>query len=120
MVNQNKIFSCKIKRQSKNVFPSDIERTEVRSDYNSQDSIMCAAGTAIPTKWHVRQAKTDQPVHPSCLITESSLCAVWIAKDPKLFHVDRENSDQIAGCEGWSESSLAAQEFVRIAVSRLI
>ena len=27
MVNQNKIFSLKIKRQAKNVFPSDVERT---------------------------------------------------------------------------------------------
>ena len=27
MVNQNKIFSFKIKRQAKNVFPSDVKRT---------------------------------------------------------------------------------------------
>ena len=27
MVNQNKMFSFKIKRQAENVFPSDIERT---------------------------------------------------------------------------------------------
>ena len=27
MVNQNKIFSFKIKRQAENVFPSDVERT---------------------------------------------------------------------------------------------
>ena len=27
MVNQNKIFSFKIKRQAKNVFPRDVERT---------------------------------------------------------------------------------------------
>ena len=30
MVNQNKIFSFKIKRQSKNIFPRDVERTVVR------------------------------------------------------------------------------------------
>ena len=29
MVNQNKIFSFKIKRQAKNVFPRDVERTVV-------------------------------------------------------------------------------------------
>ena len=28
MINQNKIFSFKIKCQAKNVFPSDVERTE--------------------------------------------------------------------------------------------
>ena len=27
MVNQNKIFSFKIKRQAKNIFPRDVERT---------------------------------------------------------------------------------------------
>ena len=27
MVSQNKVFSFKIKRQAKNVFPSDVERT---------------------------------------------------------------------------------------------
>ena len=30
MVNQNKIFSFKIKRQAKKVFPSDVERTVIQ------------------------------------------------------------------------------------------
>ena len=33
MVNQNKTFSFKIKRQAKDVFPSDVERTVVRSSF---------------------------------------------------------------------------------------
>ena len=34
MVNQNKIFSFKIKRPAENVFPRDVERTvEARSDF---------------------------------------------------------------------------------------
>ena len=42
------------------------------------------------TKWHVHQAKPQiSPVW-----SESLLCAQWIAKDPKLLHVDSEDSDQ--------------------------
>ena len=33
MVIQNKIFSFKIKRQAKNVFPSDVERTVESKDF---------------------------------------------------------------------------------------
>ena len=39
MVIQNKIFSFKIKRQAKNVFPSDVERTVV---YSSKGYILKA------------------------------------------------------------------------------
>ena len=38
----------------------------------------------------VRQAKIQ-------IRSESSLGAVWIAKDAKFFHVDNEDSDQTAG-----------------------
>ena len=31
MVNRNKIFSFRIKRQAKNVFPNDVERTVVQN-----------------------------------------------------------------------------------------
>ena len=42
-----------------------------------------------PTKWHVRPAKTQ--------ISESSLCAQWVGKDPRCRHADSEDSDQT----GW-------------------
>ena len=34
MINQNKIFSFKIKCQAKNVFPSDVERTVEPTKYD--------------------------------------------------------------------------------------
>ena len=36
----------------------------------------------------------DQPAHARTVIT--SLGIVWIAKDAKFLHVDKEDSDQIA------------------------
>ena len=47
-----------------------------------------------PTKWPIHPAKTqislgDRPVWP-----ESSLCALWVVKDPVLLHADSEASDQ--------------------------
>ena len=39
-----------------------------------------------PTKWHV---------HPA--MTQSSLCAQRVAKDPNFLHADSEDSDQT----GW-------------------
>ena len=48
------------------------------------------------TKWSVYRAKTRislgiRPVWP-----ESSLCALWVAKDPMTLHADGEDSDQTA------------------------
>ena len=51
------------------------------------------------TKWV--SAQSDQ----------SSLCAQWVAKDPKFLHVDSEDWSGHGICPGWSESSLAAQSF---------
>ena len=43
-----------------------------------------------PTKWHVPPAKTDQPGHRP-VISESLLCAQWVAKDPTYLHVDSKD-----------------------------
>ena len=45
-------------------------------------------------QWHVRQAKTQ--ITPGILpfLSESSLCAQWVAKDPVFLHAD---------CEDWSD-----------------
>ena len=53
---------------------------------------------------------------------QSSLCAQWVAKDPRFLHADSEDSDQtgqmprliwtlirLGGCPGWSESSVSVQ-----------
>ena len=43
-----------------------------------------------PTKWHVRWTKTQ--ISP--IWSESSPCALWVAKDPSFLHADSEDSDQ--------------------------
>ena len=47
------------------------------------------------TKWHVRPTKTQISlgIHP--VWSESSLCALWVAKDLWFLHSDSEDSDQI-------------------------
>ena len=49
-----------------------------------------------PTKWYVRPAKTQTSLGICPIWSESSLCAVWVAKDPKFLHADSEDSDQTA------------------------
>ena len=44
MLNQNKIFSFKIKRQTKNVFPRDVERI-VNQNQNAEYNIWSGAAT---------------------------------------------------------------------------
>ena len=47
------------------------------------------------TKWRMHPAKTQFSLGICPVWSESSLCAQWIAYDPKLLHVDSEDSDQI-------------------------
>ena len=48
-----------------------------------------------PKKWPVRPAKTPVSLGIRLVWTGSSLCALWVAKDPVLLQADRE---------GWSDS----------------
>ena len=46
----------------------------------------------------------------SALSDQSSLCTLWVAKDPTFFQADSKDSDQTGRiCPGWSESSLVTQ-----------
>ena len=45
---------------------------------------------------HVRPSKIQICPNVRAVWSESSLSAVWIAKDVKFFHVDNEDSDQTA------------------------
>ena len=44
-----------------------------------------------PTKWHVRPAKTQISLGIRPAWSESSMCAQWVAKDPKFLHADNED-----------------------------
>ena len=45
------------------------------------------------TKWQVRPAKTQiLGIRP--VLSESSLCAQWVAKNPRFLLADSEDSDQ--------------------------
>ena len=65
-----------------------------------------------PTIWHVHLAKTQISLG-TCQCDQCSLCAQWIAKDPRLLH---------ANCEDWSDwadaqadqSSLGTQVFLLV------
>ena len=54
----------------------------------------------MPTKWHVHPATTQVSLSIRPVWTESSLCAQWIAKDPRFLHADSEDSNQT----GWMAS----------------
>ena len=45
-------------------------------------------------KVRVRPAKTQISLGIRPVWSESSLCAQWVAKDPRFFHADSEDSDQ--------------------------
>ena len=67
----------------------------------------------------VRPAKTQISLGIRPVWSESLLCAQWVAEDPRFLHADSEDSDQMGGCPGWSESSLRAQPFCWFFMSRL-
>ena len=50
--------------------------------------------TTKPTQWHVRPAKTQIRLGIRPVWSESSLCSLWVAKDPSVLHTDSEDSDQ--------------------------
>ena len=45
-------------------------------------------------KVSVRPAKTQISLGIRPVCSESSLCAQWVAKDPRFLHADSEDSDQ--------------------------
>ena len=47
-----------------------------------------------PKKWRVRPAKTQISLGNRPVWSESSLCAQWLAKDPRRRHADSKDSDQ--------------------------
>ena len=70
-------------------------------------------------KMTVHPAKTQISLGIRSVWSESSLCAQWVAKDPRFLHADSEDPDQtgrmpkltlirLGECPGWSESSLSA------------
>ena len=64
MDNQNKIFSFKIKRQTKNVFPRDVERTvtqRAHGVYTTSPQRRCIDVEATLFKRHVPAGKTVVP-----------------------------------------------------------
>ena len=47
-----------------------------------------------PAKWSVRQAKTQTILGIRRVWSVSSLCALWVAKDPNFLQTDSEDSNQ--------------------------
>ena len=57
-------------------------------------------------KWHVRPVKTQISLGIQPVWSESWLCALRIAKDPRFLHVDSKTLIRLGRCPGWSESWL--------------
>ena len=49
-------------------------------------------------KMSVRLAKTQVSLGIRQVLSASSLCAQWVAKDPSFLHADSEDSDQTGRC----------------------
>ena len=62
---------------------------------NEQDvQLTCEPPHDKTNKVAVRPAKTQISLGIRPVWSESSLCAQWIANDPRVFHADSEDSDQ--------------------------
>ena len=60
--------------------------------------LIWAAAWQKPTKWPVRLAKTPISLGIRPVWSESSLCTLWVAKDPVLLQADSEDwSDSVNG-----------------------
>ena len=46
--------------------------------------------------------------------SESSLCTLWVAKDPSFFMQTAKTLIRLGGCPGWSESSLGAHAILLV------
>ena len=63
----------------------------------------------------VRPAKTQISLGIRPVWSESSLCAHWVAKDPRFLHADSKDSDQTDLSLRWAHT-----HFVGFVMSRLI
>ena len=82
MVKQNKIFSFKIKRQAKNVFPRDVERTVDKRDPEIYLSLRTKKNNS---KTCVTSEYSDQPAHACSVIRDSvdRMCLLQPSSYPK-------------------------------------
>ena len=70
-------------------------RKRLRGRGDSNNKRVKMSHVTKPTKWHVRQAKTQTSLGIRPVWSESSLYAQWVAaKDPSFSHADSENSYQ--------------------------
>ena len=62
-------------------------------------------------KMTVCPAKTQISLGICPVWSESSLCTLWVAKDPSFLNADSDVSIRLGGCPGCSESSRDAHSF---------
>ena len=73
-----------------------------------------------PTKWHVRPAKTHISLGICPVWSESSLCAQWVAKNPRFLHADSEDWSDWADAQADLSLRWAHTHFVGFVMWRLI
>ena len=106
------VFNLKKKRKKLNensrechnhkLQPIPDTKTKRKQDKMSYD-------TTKPTKWMCAQRRL-RSAWASTQSDQSSLCAQWVAKDPRFLHAD-SGLIRLGGCPCWSASSLDAQSF---------
>ena len=70
---------------------------EVCADHlleQQRDSVISHMSRSMtkPTKWRVHPAKTQISLDIRPVWSESSLCAQWVARDPRVLYADSEGS----------------------------
>ena len=76
---------------------SDHEYDRTASDYFTDNMVFPKVNEPPHDKTNkmtVRPAKTQISLGICPVWSESSLCALWVAKDPSFLHADSEDSDQ--------------------------
>ena len=112
---------------SRSVSHKEIPDATQEYNFRSESTLFVIPSASEPqhdktNKMSVRPAKPQISLGIHSVWSESSLCAQWVAMDPRFLHEDSEDSVRLGGCPGWSESSLGAQPhcwFCRVAAHLL-
>ena len=94
----------------KNKLPQKYD-TSIKANETRKGNKKMSCLITKPTIWPVCPRKTQISLGFHPVWSESSLCALRIAKDPRLLHADSKDSDPTEQKPGRSESSLGAQSF---------
>ena len=82
--------------RSANLQPPDLQSDKLLTALSGPAAPKCNLSCLMtkPTKWHVRTAKTQISLGICRVWSVSLQCSRWVAKNPRFFHTDSEETDQ--------------------------